>query len=99
MSIRHFLTLHTVNKTLFDATDACRRRPECDLLLLLGDLAELRLERRDALLELRDLRRGLAMTRRCALYIMVRHLMVHYIVSIRHFLTLCSVNKTLFDTF
>ena len=33
-----------------------------------------------------------------ALYIMVRHLMVRYIVSIRHFLTLYSVNKTLFDT-
>ena len=30
-------------------------------------------------------------------YIMVRHLMVRYIVSIRHFLTLHSVNKTLFD--
>ena len=32
-----------------------------------------------------------------ALYIMVHHLMVRYIVSIRHFLTLYSVNKTLFD--
>ena len=28
---------------------------------------------------------------------MVHHLMVRYIVSIRHFLTLHSVNKTLFD--
>ena len=33
-----------------------------------------------------------------ALYIMAHHLMVRYIVSIRHFLTLYSVNKTLFDT-
>ena len=32
-----------------------------------------------------------------ALYIMVHHLMVRYIVSIRHFLTLYGVNKTLFD--
>ena len=29
-------------------------------------------------------------------YIMVRHLMVRYIVSIRHFLPLCSVNMKLF---
>ena len=31
-------------------------------------------------------------------YIMVHHLIVRYIVSIRHFLTLYSINKTLFDT-
>ena len=92
MSIRHFLTLHSVNLMVLEhplrAPAAARG----------GGVVEheghVRRERRGVV-------RGEPGARECTALgnrHMVHQLMVRNIVSIRHFSTLHSVNKTLFDT-
>ncbi len=95
--IRHFLTLHSVNKTLLGACSLSLLG--CDLqvgglsMLALGYFAAKNGTRVAA-----NLAEKATAPRRLSdktLRTVVCHLLVYYI---RHFLTLHSVNKTLFDT-